>query len=388
MADINAAARNTLNVSQSIRKVDMQREILELEQVGLNSPLAVLLGHLNSEPTVNPEYSWQEDKPENRFSKTNGTVTNVATTVNVSAGTGVLFGPQDMFKNTRTGEVVQVSSVATDALTVVRNAGAGGTGIAMNDLDELLIIGSAAAENATSKGSRTSNPVKVLNWTQIFRKPWEASETWRHSDTFTAPPDWARTGAHMGLEHMKDMELSYWFGTGGEVAGGPLRTTKGVVSFIVTNVIDGGGTLTEPEFFSTFSPAFRFGNQDAKTLFASRLLVDVINGFPRGKLEVIQSDNDQTYGVSVMKYRSPHGQMNVVTHNLFEGQKYGGFGVLLDLSKCKKRYLANGEGSRDTHIRENIQPPDQDGRKDEYLTEAGTQVGLEKAHALIQNVSG
>lgn len=43
MADLNAVARNTLNITQSIRKVDMAREVLELEQVGLNTPLAVLL---------------------------------------------------------------------------------------------------------------------------------------------------------------------------------------------------------------------------------------------------------------------------------------------------------------------------------------------------------
>jgi hypothetical protein len=82
-----------------------------------------------------------------------------------------------------------------------------------------------------------------------------------------------------------------------------------------------------------------------------------------------------------MKFESPHGTLNVVTHNLLEGATYGGYGVVLDLSLIKKRPLANDQGSRDTHIRQNIQAPDADTRKDEYLTESeGLEFGQEKRH--------
>jgi hypothetical protein len=385
MADITGA-RGTGNISQSIRQIDMKKEILELEPN--SAPLTVLLGRLSTEPTVNPEFSWQEDKLKSRFDAINaaGGYTNSATAVIVDDGTK--FAQHDLLKVTRTGEVIRVSSVATNTLTVVR--GIGGGAAAIVDNDELLLIGSAQPEGDTSKPARSGNPTKRTNYTQIVRTPFESTETLAHSNTMTTPNDWNRQANHAGIEHKKDWEEIFWFGTASEDLSGsqPRRTTGGVLSFLTTNITDAGGTLTEAEFFGTFSPTFRYGNQSTKTLFASRLLVDVLNGFPRGKLEVIQGDNGDTYGLNVMKYRSPHGTLNVVTHNLFEGAKYGGMGVVLDLSMVKKRVLANEAGSRDTHIKDNIQAPDADTRKSEYLTEAGLEYGQEQSGALLQNVTG
>jgi hypothetical protein len=43
---------------------------------------------------------------------------------------------------------------------------------------------------------------------------------------------------------------------------------------------------------------------------------------------------------------------------------------------------------RDTHLRDNIQAPDSDTRKSEYLTECGLGFGNEQKHARITNVTG
>jgi hypothetical protein len=90
----------------------------------------------------------------------------------------------------------------------------------------------------------------------------------------------------------------------------------------------------------------------------------------------------------VQRFQSPHGTLNFVTHNLLEGSVYGGYIAVLDMSLIKKRPLANAQGSRDTHIRRNIQAADADTQKHEYLTESGLEFGLEKAHALITNITG
>jgi hypothetical protein len=71
----------------------------------------------------------------------------------------------------------------TNTLTVVR--GVGGGAAAINDNDELLLIGSAQPEGDTSKPARSGNPTKVTNYTQIHRTPYESTETLIHSDTFT-----------------------------------------------------------------------------------------------------------------------------------------------------------------------------------------------------------
>jgi hypothetical protein len=47
-----------------------------------------------------------------------------------------------------------------------------------------------------------------------------------------------------------------------------------------------------------------------------------MNGFPRGKLEMRQSE--KTFGLRVMQYISPHGTLNLVTHWLLEGRRSAG----------------------------------------------------------------
>ena len=62
---------------------------------------------------------------------------------------------------------------------------------------------------------------------------------------------------------------------------------------------------------------------------------------------------------------------------------------VLDTDVVKYRFLSNKKrGSRDSSVRTNIQPPDADGRKDEWLTEAGLQFGSEKRHGYLMGVNG
>lgn len=386
MADI-VGARTTSNVTQSIRKVDMVPLIKELEPSA--TPLTVLSTALESRPTVNPEFSWVEDKLEPRFDAINNGAGYNSSATGLIVDNGPSFAADELVKVTRTGELFRVSSIATNTLTVVR--GIGGGAAAILDNDELMRVGAASMENSLSRQPRSSNPTKVTNYTQIEKHSVESSETWRGSETFTAPVDWDRQVAKKMIEHKLAWEQTLLHSKPTEDLTGtaPLRTTGGAFYFVQTNRTDMGGTMTEQEWFGAYSGLFRYGDQNAKMAMASRLAVDVVNGFPRGKLEVIQGDNDTTYGLRIMKYRSPHGVLNIVTHNMLEGAVYGGYVLVLDLSQIKKRPMrAYGGGTRDTHINENVQPPDQDGRRDEILTEMGLEFGLEKTHGVMSGISG
>jgi hypothetical protein len=283
--------------------------------------------------------------------------------------------------------VMRVTAVAGDVLTVVR--GIRDAAVAVANDDELIIIGSAQPEGDTSKPARTSNPAKTTSYTQIFRKPWESTETLIHSNTFIAPDDWSRQANKMGIEHKIDQEQAFLFGKAAVNTSGsqPRRTTGGIFQYISTNATDAGGALTEAELFTGLRGPFRYGNRTTKTLLASPLVVDVINGFPRGKLELMQSDNDMSYGLNVRRLVSPHGNLNIVTHYGLTGSTYGGYAVIVDLSNIKRRPLANSAGSRDTHIRANIQAPDADTKKSEFLTEVGLVVAQEKSHGYIYGIT-
>ena len=96
---------------------------------------------------------------------------------------------------------------------------------------------------------------------------------------------------------------------------------------------------------------------------------------------------DQTYGIQIYQYLSPHGEVNLIGHDMFAGSvgtggKWGGYGYLIDLDNVFYRPLQN----RDTRLKMNIQAADQDGEKDEYITEAGLMVIQEQTHGIIKGI--
>lgn len=374
------ATAGTQAIEQQQRKVDMADRILLLEPDA--APLTQISKSITRTKTGNPKFSWMEDELDPRFDVTTGTFTNVATTIAVT--NGGYFRAQQMVLVPRTGEVFRVSSVAANNLTVIR--GIGSTAVAGNSGEELLILNTAQPEGDASKAAVSRNPSVVTNYTQIFRTEWDATETERHSE-FEGTDDWDHQALKHGIEHRKDIEYGLMMGRPSETTSGTtaLRTTGGFNHFVATNVTDVGGTMTETEFFFALRPCFRYGAKE-KWALAAQLPVDVINTFPRGKLEVRQGES--TFGLRVMQYISPHGTINVVTHYLLEGATFGGQIWIMDTDVVKYRFLQNKRGGRDTNLRENIQNNDVDGRKDEWLTEAGLQFGLEKRHGKIVNITG
>lgn len=381
-----SGARGTGNVLQGLRKPDIEDKILLLQPD--EYPLTTITKRLSKKPTHNPEFKWAEDDIDNRFSTTAGTQLLTDTSIVVAAGTGSRFKANDIVRVPRTGENLSVTSVSTDTLTVVRGVGNGGTGVAMNSGEELLVIGSAKAEGALSDPARTFNPTLVTNYTQIFRRSVEVTETWNHSDQFVTDNDMKYQIRKAGIDHYKDLEESFINGKASEDLTGaqPRRTTAGVLSYITTNVTAAGGTLSEASFFSALRPAFRYGS-NTKTGFASGLTVDVLNTYPRSKVQIPEASRD-TYGLSVVKYQSPHGTLNLVRNWLLEGTTLGGYLVILDMAQLKYRYLANANGSRDTMWVSDIQAPDADTSKGEWKTECGLEMGLDKCHALVTGITG
>ena len=380
-------ARGTGNISADQRTIDMGQRITLLEPDA--SPLTVLSKRIRTQRALDPKFSWLEDSRDPRFSATSGAVTNVATTVPVTAGQGSYFQQYTLAQNTRTGEIFRVTAVATDNLTVVRGVGAGGTGVAMNSGDEILILATAQPEGDTSKPARSNNAVKATNYTEIFRTEWEVTGTSRRSTQAVSPSDWNLQAKKKGIEHAVSIEYALLFGKPSEDLTGsqPLRTTGGALYYIVTNTTAVGGTLTEATFNTAVRKGFRYAQGNRRKVFlASGLVMQAINQFAQNKLQIRQGED--TYGLSVMTYVTPFGKLDLIVHWLLEGTVYGGYGIGLDLDQIAWRPLISDEESGETHIRPNIQARDADTRKDEYLTEAGEQFGQEKMHFVLTGITG
>lgn len=378
---IRYGATGTGNVNADIRKPDIE-EALSLLEPNV-APLTQISMRLESKVSGSTQFSWFEQGPRPRFDAVD-TTTGTGTAIKVDNPT--YFQEHDIWRVTRTGENIRVQEVntATSTITVVRGA----SPVAVANNDELIRIGVAMEEGSRSKPARSEDPTKYSNYVQIFEEDVHATETWLRSSTYT-PNDWRAKVEQAGVEFKKDQELTYFLGKPREVTTGehPRTETGGCLNYIVTNVTDAGGALTEAEFFGMFGSAFRYGS-DTKVAFASRLVVEVLNTFPRGKLDLVQADNDTTYGLKVMRYQHPHGTMSIVTHNLLEGAVLGGYLVLLDMSNLKRRYMASAEGGSGLPaFKDNIQAPDEKGRKAQWAATLGLQFGQEKTHALLKGVT-
>jgi hypothetical protein len=374
--------RGTQNVLADQKRIDIGPKVMELEPD--KTPLLVFSRAIDTAATHNPDFDWLEDSGLPRFDRVNNGAGYLSTDTSVVVDTGTIFQPEDVVYVTRTGEAMRVTAVSTNTLTVTR--GLGTSAAALIDNDELIIIGSAAAEGADDKAARWQNPTKLTNYTQIFRDPVEATETYIHTDNVHVPQDWDRQRNKKGIEHAKSIEYALLFGRPSKNTGGaqPIRTTGGAYNYATQNQTDAGGNLTGAELFSSLRPAFRYGSNE-KLGLCSPLVVDVINGFPRSQAWITQAENK--YGMKIFTVISPHGTLRLKTHWLLEGDKLANEMLILDIDQIKYRYLANSAGSRDTHVRENIQAPGADKRKDEYMTECGLVFGLPATHAKLTNVT-
>jgi hypothetical protein len=376
-----AGQRNTLNIDQNQRRIDIGNRIALLEPE--STPLTALLNRIGSEVAISPKFQALEDELAARFDTVNGAIASGVTTLVVT--NGGYFNVEDLILITRTSEMLRVTAVAGNSLTVTR--GVGSTAAAINNLDEIYILSSAAMEGDVSKQARSETPSIVTNYTQIFRDPFDESATLRSSDTVHTPHDWPYVQNKKGIEHATRIERAFLFGKPSESGSPAVRTTGGCFYFIgTTNQTDAGGTFTETELWSAARPAFRYGRQ-RKLMLAGGLPIQVMNQFAQSKVQV--RTGEDTYGLKITTYVTPFGELGVVWHPMLEGAVYGGVALILDTDAIDKKYLNGGVGgSRDTHLRENIQENDRDGRKDEYMSEVGLKFGQAKRHGSVTNITG
>lgn len=370
--------RDSANINQDRRIVDMSKDIALLEPDA--APLTVLLkmskGH--SKVAVNPEFKHLEDELSPRWDALNGSIANVGVTT-FTVDNGTYFKVGDIVAVPSTGEQVLVTAISGNDLTVTRSYGTT-TGGAIADDAQVTILGNASAEGAVSPTQKTTKTSTITNFTEIFRTAFGVSGTEDASDLYGGK-DMAYLAKKHGIEHKKDIERSFLFGEKKEDTTGasPRRVTGGLNSWIVTNRTNAGGALTEAEFETFLRSVFRYGSKK-KTLLASPLLVSAINSWAGAKLQTVSSD--KTYGIAVTQYINGHGTLNIVKHDLLE-EAYGGMGIVIDMDNLMYRHLSG----RDTKLRTNIQANDSDTRQDEYLTECGLHLKQEKTMGVLTGIT-
>ncbi len=414
------------------------------------APLMGLLSMLPSEDTDKPAFShWERRFPELRTltvasgtapfkTEADGTFTDGANFVaNTVYRVNVVSTAQ--FKATHvieirevllgSGSTVSVRGTVTEvvsatvlkfrpysAYTAVQNAST------ENNSKTVAIIGTANAEGARSTTGVTTFPIEVTNYTQIFRTAFSITRT-----ALKGGLEYDKSGPYKtmakdnGLRHMIEMEKAFLFGerstklvvdpdTGDST---PETTTGGVVWFLeqweaansiyrggsgaaaVTansddnkRIIDLGGTMSKSEYNTYITRAFRKTNDRAyeKLGLCGGTFLATVNDLFEAQVvrNAAVSDKNRNWDFQVHSHSTLRGTIHYKVHPLFdEDPDLQDACLILDVGNLMYRPLSDS----DTTFLKGRQETDRDGRKDEWITEAGLELRYPESHMLIKNAT-
>jgi hypothetical protein len=374
--------------------IEMQNEIYQYDPNA--TPLLSILSQTASGSKASAvTYNHLEDEPLPSWDTLGSDLSsNSTTTVAVAHGTYFRAGDLVLIPKSLANsisEVVLVSSVSSNNLTVIRdwvsnNAGVGGTAAVSGD--NVTIIGNVNEEGSGTRTVLTTAEVKVTNYCQIIKTPWEISGS-LDATALYGGPDAAYQAKKMASQHAFEQERAFLFGTKrsttstSSTARG-LRATGGIYYWLTTNKVAAGGTLTHSHMESLAQKVFRFNTTGEALLLCGRTVMTQLDNIAEARIETVVASD--TYGVKMRRYVTGHGDFMIKIHDLLIND-YAGVAIAVDMSNIQKRFTVNHEGKRDALLRMNIQSPDADSQKAEYLSEVGLHVHREKAHGLLTGVA-
>lgn len=248
---VNASRGPEDHVSTRV-KIDMKDKILWYAPEA--TPFLTMTGKIKGKrKAFNYKFEWLEKDQKPRRVRVAGTETAIDTTVAVDDD-GNKIAARDMLLNTRTREVLLVSSVSTNNLTVVR--GIGGESATMAAGDDLIMIGSSYLDDAVSGTPKSITEFTKYNYTQIFRTPFSFSGRDLETELFGGKDKMTET-KWQSIEHKRSIEYAFLFGKRhlvAAVAGTSHQATMtgGLEEAIESNVWDVSGVSLGGRAFNEF----------------------------------------------------------------------------------------------------------------------------------------
>jgi hypothetical protein len=396
MAPTNVrVAESTENILAGRRVRDVSDTIMYLDPN--ENPFVLLSKEANSRTVTNTKYEWIEKLLPNKIDNVNGT-TGTGTSVIMDDGTQYYVGDLVLVK--RTGEIMRLTSFdGTHTWTVVRAVGSV-TVAALADNDDLFGIGNANAEGGSLGTPRSVLETQPYNYTQIFREPFGFTTSEQASENYGGRDEPRQIREH-AIYHAMDLENAFIKGQRNidtTDTGAPIRYTGGFIYYLTgynsspsSNVVAISGTLTEPALENFMQIVFQpTGGGQTRVLFASPLIVSVIDQLAAGRLQTVPSD--KTFGIAVNQWLTSHGTMNIIKHRMLNagtgtsGGSTGFTGTALAVDPSRISYCPLRDN--DTKLRRDVGTPGDLKTTHEYVTEAGFQVSNPEVHGMLTGITG
>lgn len=367
------------------------REMILWRSPNGSAPLTALLAKAKSEATDDPEFSWWEESQSVPRMALSTQLTNTATSAVFTTTAdydAYSFVANDMLliENATTEasanvpfEIVEVVSVTNATTIAITRAVAGSTAATAVTGSFITLLGSVFAEGTGAPSSTSRNPVKLNNYTQIFKTSYEITRTGKNTALRTGDP-LMNEKKRKSFSHSTKMEMAFLLnGAPTETAGGsaqPKRYTGSLRYFIQTNRTVFTATVTENSFIASLTPMFNFdaGGGNERLGFCGNGYLMKLNQLAKANTQVNTDQVVRLYGMELTKWIMPQGYVYLRTHPLLNTHaRYTNSAFYIDGSALKYRPLRGG----DTMFKDNIQLPDADAQKGQWIGETGLEVNHE-----------
>jgi hypothetical protein len=276
------------------------------------------------------------------------------TTFTVASTANIL--PGMLMRAQSTGEVVIINQVLS-ATQVLVGRGVGSTAGAIADNVNFYQTGNAFEESSIRPNALQINPVRITNYTQIFRNTWALSGSAQATQVIAGESTIAENRQDCAAFHAADIEKALFFGTKsqGTRNGQPFRTMDGLLNIIsnlsyypssysAVNVFTAAGTTSFTQLEAMLDPVFnqatdpKAGNQ--RVLFVGGAARKVINNIGRVNATYMINNGENSYGLQFDKFHIARGSFNMVEHPLFNSNAdWSKQAVAVDLSTFRTAYL-------------------------------------------------
>ena len=354
----------TTQLTQDLAKKSFAGMITRLMPNG-QAPLFGLTSMLQSDTAVQTEHGFFTKTmlfPQFQVSASGQTASDTTFTV---VSTAQLL-PGQIHRIDSTGENVIINAVISNTqVSVTRGTGT----VAAASIGASVYayqVGNAFEEASLRPNSLIINPVRITNYTQIFRNTWAISDTIRATQMIAGDTNIAESRQDCAAFHAADIEKALFFGqkSQGTRNGQAFRTLDGLLNIIgnlayypsyvsSTNVTTAGSTTNFTQLEAAIDPCF---NQTTDPKVANERVLFVGGAAKRvltaiGRLNGIYQmvDGQTNWGLQFSTFKTSRGALRVIEHPLFNSNtSWQKMAVAVDLSSFTVAYL----GDRKTQNKE------------------------------------
>jgi hypothetical protein len=383
----------------NVRDVSEQMVLLEPDA----APLFVLTNSAKrKQPTIGPRFEWVEDTEVSLWGQSSATTDWSSAATNILVADGTLFGVGDVVaipkaqSSSAAPEVLLVTAISTNTLTVTRGVGSSGADT-LPATGSMRILASAFREDDNIGQQRYTAKTVQISYAQIFKTPVKVTHTAASTKQYGAPQGERKYQLVKALiRHRSEIEAAGLWSRASETLASPSSrwTSMGFLSRIATNKTDANTTATITTWNTFSETAFRYGEKQ-KLLLCAPKVISAINFYSQNKL--LTRVGDTVFGVKIARFEMALGEFMLANDYRLGtadigfpgGNSFATHAYSIDLPSIAIRYL-NGGGDNligDTKLFENVLPDGSTTRTDEYRSQLGWEIRHERKHAWIFDLS-